>query len=51
LNLKTVILKQVSSVHTQTKQFFAFYNVLEDKKLYMNKEINLLNSIHDQFAQ
>lgn len=40
---------QISAVHTQTKQFFIFYNVLEDKKHYMNKEINLLNSIFEQF--
>lgn len=42
---------QISGVHTQTKQFYIFYNVLEDKKLYMNKEINLLNSINEQFAK
>lgn len=42
---------QISNVHRETKQFYIFYNVLEDKKLYMNKEINLLNSISEQFAR
>jgi hypothetical protein len=41
----------VSAVHTQTKQFYILYNSLDDKKMYMNKQINLFNSIHDQFAQ
>ena len=42
---------QISAVHTQTKQFFILYNTLEDKKMHMNKQINLFNSIHDQFNQ
>ncbi len=41
---------QISAVHTQTKQFYLFYNVLADQKVYMNKEIDLLNSINDQFT-
>jgi vacuolar-type H+-ATPase subunit I/STV1 len=41
----------VSAVHSQTKQFFSFYNVLEDQKTLLNKEINLLNSMNDNFTQ
>ncbi|CAL1527703.1 unnamed protein product [Lymnaea stagnalis] len=40
---------QVSSKHTETKQFFTLYNTLEDTKTYLNKEVQLLNSIHDNF--
>ena len=42
---------QASNVHKQTKQFYILYNVLEDKKTYLNKEINLFNSIQGQFSQ
>ncbi|XP_059418646.1 coiled-coil domain-containing protein 93-like [Carassius carassius] len=37
--------------HTETKQFFTLYNTLDDKKVYLEKEVNLLNSIHDHFQQ
>lgn len=42
---------QVSATHKETKQFFTLYNTLDDKKLYLEKESNLLNSIHDNFQQ
>uniref|UniRef100_A0A8D0C6J6 Coiled-coil domain-containing protein 93 n=1 Tax=Salvator merianae TaxID=96440 RepID=A0A8D0C6J6_SALMN len=40
---------QVSATHKETKQFFTLYNTLDDKKVYLEKEVNLLNSIHDNF--
>ncbi|XP_059151423.1 coiled-coil domain-containing protein 93-like [Physella acuta] len=40
---------QVASKHTETKQFFTLYNTLEDTKTYLFKEVQLLNSIHDNF--
>ncbi|KAL3831574.1 hypothetical protein ACJMK2_023312 [Sinanodonta woodiana] len=41
---------QVASTHKETKQFFTMYNTLDDTKLYLNKEVNLLNSIYDNFT-
>ncbi|KAH9524581.1 Coiled-coil domain-containing protein 93 [Bulinus truncatus] len=40
---------QVASKHIETKQFFTLYNTLDDTKTYLNKEVQLLNSIHDNF--
>ncbi|XP_029461203.1 coiled-coil domain-containing protein 93 isoform X2 [Rhinatrema bivittatum] len=42
---------QVSATHKETKQFFTLYNTLDDKKVFLEKEVNLLNSIHDNFQQ
>ncbi|NWS52856.1 CCD93 protein, partial [Chunga burmeisteri] len=42
---------QVSATHKETKQFFTLYNTLDDKKVYLEKEVNLLNSIHDNFHE
>ncbi|XP_078320478.1 coiled-coil domain-containing protein 93-like isoform X3 [Crassostrea virginica] len=42
---------QVAATHTETKQFYTLYNTLDDTKLYLNKEVSLLNSIHDNFRQ
>lgn len=42
---------QVSATHKETKQFFTLYNTLDDKKVYLEKEVNLLNSIYDNFQQ
>ncbi|KAI1237349.1 hypothetical protein IHE44_0014614 [Lamprotornis superbus] len=42
---------QVSATHKETKQFFTLYNTLDDKKVYLEKEVNLLNSIYDNFHQ
>ncbi|XP_033127925.1 coiled-coil domain-containing protein 93-like [Anneissia japonica] len=41
--------KQMSSTHKETKQFYTLYNTLDDTKLYLEKEVELLNSIHDNF--
>ena len=41
----------VAATHKQTKQFYTLYNTLDDTKLYLQKEISLLNSIHDNFTQ
>lgn len=72
----------MSATHKETKQFFTLYNTLDDKKVYLEKEVsegstvnlevsegitvrpsakrsalspspqvNLLNSIHDNFQQ
>lgn len=41
----------VAGTHKETKQFFTLYNTLDDTKLYLGKEVNLLNSIHDTFEQ
>uniref|UniRef100_A0A667ZVD5 Coiled-coil domain-containing protein 93 n=1 Tax=Myripristis murdjan TaxID=586833 RepID=A0A667ZVD5_9TELE len=46
-----VLLITVSATHKETKQFFTLYNTLDDKKVYLEKEVNLLNSIHDNFQQ
>lgn len=29
----------VSAVHKETKQFFTLYNTLDDKKVYLEKEV------------
>ena len=30
----------VASTHKETKQFYSFYNTLDDKKLQLEKEVN-----------
>ncbi|KAK6482995.1 coiled-coil domain-containing protein 93-like [Huso huso] len=42
---------QVAATHKETKQFFTLYNTLDDKNVFLEKEVNLLNSIHDNFLQ
>ena len=42
---------QVAATHKETKQFYTLYNTLDDTKLYLEKEVNLLTSIHDSFVQ
>uniref|UniRef100_A0A8C1PRP8 Coiled-coil domain-containing protein 93 n=1 Tax=Cyprinus carpio TaxID=7962 RepID=A0A8C1PRP8_CYPCA len=39
----------MSATHKETKQFFTLYYTLDDKKVYLEKEVNLLNSIHNLF--
>uniref|UniRef100_A0A182NAN8 Coiled-coil domain-containing protein 93 n=1 Tax=Anopheles dirus TaxID=7168 RepID=A0A182NAN8_9DIPT len=41
---------QVSAKHRETKQFYTLYNTLDDTKLYLEKEISLLNSIYENYA-
>ncbi|XP_076623862.1 coiled-coil domain-containing protein 93 isoform X2 [Colletes latitarsis] len=36
---------QVSAKHKETKQYFTLYNTLADTKLYLSKELSLLDSI------
>ncbi|MEJ1269996.1 coiled-coil domain containing 93 [Cricetulus griseus] len=43
--------RQISAVHKETKQFFTLYNTLDDRKVYLEKEISLLNSVHENFSQ
>lgn len=40
---------QVASTLTETKQFYTLYNTLEDQKEFMEKEVEILNSIHEKF--
>ncbi|XP_052865302.1 coiled-coil domain-containing protein 93 [Anopheles cruzii] len=41
---------QVGAKHRETKQFYTLYNTLDDTKLYLEKEMSLLNSIYDNYA-
>lgn len=42
---------QISAKHKETKQFYALYNTLNDTKLYLEKELTLLNSIYENYNQ
>ncbi|OXU20658.1 hypothetical protein TSAR_005179 [Trichomalopsis sarcophagae] len=42
---------QVSAKHKETKQYYTLYNTLDDKKLYLSKELSLLNSIQDNYYE
>ncbi|XP_074114530.1 coiled-coil domain-containing protein 93 isoform X2 [Cotesia typhae] len=42
---------QVSAKHKETKQYYTLYNTLDDSKLYLNKELSLLNSIQDNYLR
>ncbi|CAD5116478.1 DgyrCDS5360 [Dimorphilus gyrociliatus] len=42
---------QIAARHKETKQFYTLYNTLQDSKQYLTKEINLLNSIYDNFEE
>ncbi|KAK8390211.1 hypothetical protein O3P69_013055 [Scylla paramamosain] len=41
---------QVAATHRETQQFYNMYNTLADTKVYMDKELSLLNSILDNMA-
>jgi uncharacterized coiled-coil protein SlyX len=41
----------VSIKHKETKQYYSLYNTLDDKKLYLSKELSLLNSIQDNYNE
>jgi hypothetical protein len=41
----------VAAKHKETKQFYTLYNTLDDKKLYLSKELTLLNSILDNYTE
>lgn len=42
---------QVSAKHKETKQYYTLYNTLDDSKLYLSKELSLLNSIQDNYNE
>ncbi|KAG7204854.1 hypothetical protein KM043_005254 [Ampulex compressa] len=42
---------QVSAKHKETKQYYTLYNTLDDTKLYLTKELSLLNSIQDNYNE
>ncbi|XP_063925320.1 coiled-coil domain-containing protein 93 [Zophobas morio] len=42
---------QVSAKHKETKQYYTLYNTMEDTKMYMRKELSLLNSISDSYPE
>ncbi|KAG8193575.1 hypothetical protein JTE90_000212 [Oedothorax gibbosus] len=41
---------QVAAKHKETKQFYTLYNTLEDSRMYIMKEVDLLNSIQENFT-
>ena len=41
----------MAAKHKETKQFYTLYNTLDDKKLYLSKELTLLNSILDNYTE
>ncbi|KAF7996361.1 hypothetical protein HCN44_001993 [Aphidius gifuensis] len=42
---------QVSAKHKETKQYYTLYNTLDDTKLYLSKELSLLNSIQENYNE
>ncbi|GJQ70700.1 hypothetical protein Trydic_g634 [Trypoxylus dichotomus] len=42
---------QVAAKHKETKQYYSLYNTLEDTKVYITKELSLLNSISDSYPE
>ncbi|XP_018569500.1 coiled-coil domain-containing protein 93 isoform X2 [Anoplophora glabripennis] len=42
---------QVAAKHKETKQYYTLYNTLEDTRMYMQKELSLLNSISDSYPE
>ncbi|XP_068988881.1 coiled-coil domain-containing protein 93 isoform X1 [Bombus flavifrons] len=42
---------QVSAKHKETKQYYTLYNTLDDTKVYLSKELSLLNSIQDNYNE
>lgn len=41
----------MSAKHRETKQYFTLYNTLGDTKQYLTKELSLLNSIYESYAE
>jgi len=41
--------EQVASKLNETRQYYTSYNTLEDTKMYLSKELSILNSIHDNY--
>ncbi len=44
-------LSTVNEKQTELNGYYLLYNTLEDTKVYLNKELSLLTSIHDKFSQ
>ncbi|XP_056644127.1 coiled-coil domain-containing protein 93 [Diorhabda sublineata] len=42
---------QVAVKHKETKQYYTLYNTLEDTRVYMKKELSLLNSISESYPE
>ncbi|CAL1267192.1 unnamed protein product [Larinioides sclopetarius] len=42
---------QVAAKHKETLQFYTLYNTLEDTRMYIMKEVDLLNSIQENFTE
>lgn len=40
---------QVASKLVETRQYYNLYNTLETSRLYLTREVSLLNSIYDNF--
>jgi len=47
----TELCLQVSEKQTELNGYYLLYNSLEDTKVYLDKELSLLSSIHDKFSQ
>lgn len=41
----------MAAKHKETKQYYTLYNTLDDTKLYLSKELSLLNSIQDNYKE
>lgn len=46
-----LLLLTVNEKQTELNGYYLLYNTLEDTKVYLNKELSLLTSIHDSFSQ
>lgn len=42
---------QIAAKHKETKQYYTLYNSLEDSRVYIKKELSILNSISDMYPQ
>ncbi|CAG9860217.1 unnamed protein product [Phyllotreta striolata] len=42
---------QMAVKHKETKQYYTLYNTLEDTRLWMKKELSILNSISDSYPE
>lgn len=41
----------VATKHKETKQYYTLFNSLEDTRLYLQKELTLLNSISENYPE
>jgi len=47
----TELCTQVNDKQTELNSYYLLHNSLEDSKVYLNKELSLLTSIHETFSQ